>query len=190
MIKFICTLILCSTLLIGQHATSAMKATANPLIDGNVIDDPAWADAPAVSTFIQKTPDEGEPVSEETIVKVMYSEKYFYVSIVAYDREPSGIVISDTRRDASLNNSDSFSFVIDTFKDYQTGYVFGTNPAGIEFDAQITGGGEEGSISRRFSIGSGSGFNVNWDAVWEVRTKRGDYGWSAEFAIPFKNTEV
>ena len=186
MIKFICTLILCSTLLIGQNATSAMKATANPLIDGNVIDDPAWADAPAVSTFIQKTPDEGEPVSEETIVKVMYSEKYFYVSIVAYDREPSGIVISDTRRDASLNNSDSFSFVIDTFKDYQTGYVFGTNPAGIEFDAQITGGGEEGSISRRFSIGSGSGFNVNWDAVWEVRTKRGDYGWSAEFAIPFK----
>ena len=186
MIKFICTLILCSTLLIGQHATSAMKATANPLIDGNVIDDPAWADAPAVSTFIQKTPDEGEPVSEETIVKVMYSEKYFYVSVVAYDRNPTGIVISDTRRDASLNNSDSFSFVIDTFKDYQTGYVFGTNPAGIEFDAQITGGGEGGSIMRRFSIGSGSGFNVNWDAVWEVKTKRGDYGWSAEFAIPFK----
>ena len=91
--------------MIGQHATSAMKATANPLIDGNVIDDPAWADTPAVSTFIQKTPDEGEPVSEETIVKVMYSEKYFYVSIIAYDREPSGIVISDTRRDASLNLS-------------------------------------------------------------------------------------
>jgi len=184
--KFICQLILFSSLLIGQQTTSAIQTTVNPLIDGNVIDDLAWADVPAVSTFIQKTPDEGEPVSEETIVKVMYSEKYFYVSVVAYDRNPTGIVISDTRRDASLNNSDSFSFVIDTFKDYQTGYVFGTNPAGIEFDAQITGGGEGGSIMRRFSIGSGSGFNVNWDAVWEVKTKRGDYGWSAEFAIPFK----
>ena len=184
--KFICQLILFFSLLFGQQTTSAIQTTVNPLIDGNVIDDLAWADAPAVSTFIQKTPDEGEPVSEETIVKVMYSEKYFYVSVVAYDKNPTGIVISDTRRDASLNNSDSFSFVIDTFKDYQTGYVFGTNPAGIEFDAQITGGGEGGSIMRRFSIGSGSGFNVNWDAVWEVKTKRGDYGWSAEFAIPFK----
>ena len=184
--KFIFQLILFSSLLIGQQTTSAIQTTVKPLIDGNVIDDLAWADAPAISTFIQKTPDEGESVSEETIIKVMYSEKYFYVSVVAYDSNPTGIVISDTRRDASLNNSDSFSFVIDTFKDYQTGYVFGTNPAGIEFDAQITGGGEGGSIMRRFSIGSGSGFNVNWDAVWEVKTKRGDYGWSAEFAIPFK----
>ena len=61
------------------------------------------------------------------------------------------------------------SAIIDTFKDFQTGYLFGTNAAGIEFDAQITGGGEGGSISRRFSIGSGGGFNVNWDAVWEVK---------------------
>jgi hypothetical protein len=27
---------------------------------------------------------------------------------------------------------------------------------------------------------------VNWDAVWEVKSQRGDFGWSAEFAIPFK----
>ena len=48
------------------------------------------------------------------------------------------------------------------------------------------GGGEGGSIGRRFSIGSGGGFNVNWDSVWDVKTERGEYGWSAEFAIPFK----
>ena len=105
----------------------------------------------------------------------------------AYDKDPNRIVVSDTRRDAPLNNSDSFSFIIDTFKDFQTGYLFGTNAAGVEFDAQITGGGEGGSISRRFSIGSGGGFNVNWDAVWEVKTTKGDFGWSAEFAIPFKS---
>ncbi len=72
------------------------------------------------------------------------------------------------------------------FKDYQNGYVFGTNPAGIEYDAQITGGGEQSSVMRRFSIGTGGGFNVNWDAAWQVETQIGDFGWSAEFAIPFK----
>jgi len=170
----------------SDRFTKAYQAESAPIIDGDVLNDPAWESIPAITTFTQKTPDEGEPISERTVVKIMYSEKYFFLSVVAFDNDPNKIVISDTRRDASLNNSDSFSFIIDTFKDYQTGYLFGTNPSGIEYDAQITGGGESGSISRRFSIGSGSGFNINWDAVWEVKTTKGDYGWSAEFSIPFK----
>jgi hypothetical protein len=172
--------------LTSQNVTSAVKATSNPVMDGDVLNDLAWNDVPAVTTFIQKTPDEGDNVSENTVVKVMYSDKIFFVSVVCYDSKPDEIVISDTRRDSPLNNSDSFSFIIDTFKDFQTGYLFGTNPAGIEYDAQITGGGEGGSMMRRFSMGTGGGFNVNWDAVWEVKSQRGDYGWSAEFAIPFK----
>ena len=36
------------------------------------------------------------------------------------------------------------------------------------------------------SGGSGSGFNINWDAAWTVRAKIGEHGWSAEFAIPFR----
>jgi hypothetical protein len=172
--------------LTSQNVTSAVKATSNPVMDGDVLNDLAWNDVPAVTTFIQKTPDEGDSVSEKTVVKVMYSDKIFYVSVVCYDSKPNEIVISDTRRDSPLNNSDSFSFIIDTFKDFQTGYLFGTNPAGIEYDAQITGGGEGGSMMRRFSMGTGGGFNVNWDAVWEVKSQKGDFGWSAEFAIPFK----
>jgi hypothetical protein len=172
--------------LTSQNITSAVKATSNPVMDGDVLNDLAWNDVPAVTTFIQKTPDEGDSVSEKTVVKVMYSDKIFYVSVVCYDSKPNEIVISDTRRDSPLNNSDSFSFIIDTFKDFQTGYLFGTNPAGIEYDAQITGGGEGGSMMRRFSMGTGGGFNVNWDAVWEVKSQKGDFGWSAEFAIPFK----
>ena len=35
-------------------------------------------------------------------------------------------------------------------------------------------------------FGSNSGFNINWDGVWEVQTDIGEYGWGAEFAIPFK----
>lgn len=30
------------------------------------------------------------------------------------------------------------------------------------------------------------GFNINWDGSWEVQTKVGDFGWSAEFAIPLR----
>jgi hypothetical protein len=34
--------------------------------------------------------------------------------------------------------------------------------------------------------GAGGGFNINWDGVWTVKTVIGDFGWSAEFRIPFK----
>jgi len=184
--KNLFTLLFLCSFLTGQNIISAVKASSDPVMDGDVLNDPAWANVPEVTTFIQKTPDEGQSVSEKTAVKVMYTEKTFYVSVVCYDTNPGEIVISDTRRDSPLNNSDSFSFIIDTFKDFQTGYLFGTNPAGIEYDAQITGGGEGGSMMRRFSMGTGGGFNVNWDAVWEVKSQKGDFGWSAEFAIPFK----
>ena len=144
------------SLILGQLTTSAIKTNVEPNIDGDVINDPVWNNAEEISTFYQKTPDEGDYISEKTVVKVLYSEKYFFVSVVAYDNSPDEIIISDTRRDASLNNSDSFSFIIDTFKDFQTGYLFGTNPAGIEFDAQITGGGE-GAMTGPIIIGGGSG---------------------------------
>ena len=29
--------------------------------------------------------------------------------------------------------------------------------------------------------------NSDWDAIWDVRTRRTAEGWSAEFAIPFKS---
>ena len=167
--------------------TTAFQAKSNPKMDGDVLNDPAWESIPAITTFTQKSPDEGQIATEKMEVKVMYSDEIFYVSVVCYDSNPEGIVITDTRRDAVLSNSDSFLFILDTFKDQQNGYVFGTNAAGIEYDAQVSNGGEMISISSsRQSVGTGAAFNINWDASWEVEAQVGDYGWSAEFAIPFK----
>jgi len=174
-------------IILGQITTSATKTSIEPDIDGEVINDEAWEGISAIKTFTQKSPDEGTPSTEQTIVKIMYSEETFYVSVVCYDSDPNKIVITDTRRDAPLNNTDSFMFVLDTYQDQQNGFVFGTNAGGIEYDAQVSGGGEGMSISStRQSVGIGANFNINWDAAWEVKTKIGDFGWSAEFAIPFK----
>ena len=173
--------------LFSQNSSLVSEAKTLPNIDGEVINDEAWEGISAIKTFIQKSPDEGTPSTEQTIVKIMYSEETFYVSVVCYDSDPNKIVITDTRRDAPLNNTDSFMFVLDTYQDQQNGFVFGTNAGGIEYDAQVSGGGEGMSISStRQSVGIGANFNINWDAAWEVKTKIGDFGWSAEFAIPFK----
>lgn len=152
-----------------------------PVVDGNVLDDPAWVRAEGATGFLQLRPFAGVPASQRTEVFVGYSDNALYIGVVAYDDDPSGIIVSDSRRDSSLEDTDSFQVVIDSFLDRQNGFVFGTNPAGIEYDGQVTkeGAGE-------FSSGSG-GFNLDWDTSWTVRTVIADFGWSAEFEVPFSS---
>ena len=163
----------------------AVHVETSPLIDGNVLSDPVWAESEVIEGFWQTTPDEGEPASERTEIKIVYTDEALYVGVICYDEDPSRLIITEARRDGDLNGNDSFRFVLDTYRDSQNGFVFGTTPAGIEYDAQIT---DEGRGSGGFSgqqSGSMGGFNINWDASWEVKTKVEDYGWTAEFAIPF-----
>ena len=99
-----------------DYVTTAGVVNIEPVIDGHIINDPAWESFPGINTFTQKSPDEGEPVTERTVVKVMYSSNTLYIAAVCYDVNPEKIVITDTRRDAPLNNTDSFMFILDTFQ--------------------------------------------------------------------------
>ena len=156
----------------------ALLISEAPTIDGEVLDGPAWIGVAPIWGFIQKTPDTGHPGSERTEVYIAYTGDTLYFGVVCYDREPNKIVVADSRRDSELVETDSFQIILDTYRDERTGFVFGTNPVGIEYDGQVTREGE-GSA---FSAGD---FNKNWDAVWEVSAHTSDSGWSAEFAIPF-----
>ncbi len=164
----------------------AIETKTPPKIDGNVLDDPVWKNISQTTGFIQQSPDEGKPASEKTIVKIAFTNDHFYLSVVCYSDQPENIIINDTRRDSPLDDMDSFIFILDTFNDNQNGYAFGTNAAGIEYDAQITKGGENIARIGRFSSGAGGAFNINWDGSWTVKTKIYNDRWSAEFKIPFK----
>ena len=155
-------------------------------VDGAVLGDPVWRAVPVATGFIQTSPFAGRAASEKTEVRVVFTDTTLYIGVVCFDGTPERIIISDTRRDSSLRDTDSFQIILDTYADQQNGFVFGTNPAGIEYDGQVQNEGRRGSGGGpRQQRGAGGGFNLNWDAAWEVATKVGDFGWSAEFAIPF-----
>ncbi len=172
------------------EATEAQEA---PVIDG-VVEESIWATAQRISDFVQAEPYEGEPATEKTEIRLLYDKTHLYLGVICYDTDPSGIIVTDSRRDSSLDDTDSFRVIFDTYLDRQNGFVFGTNPAGIEYDGQVTNEGEGGGPgaggggggSRRSQSGSGGGFNLNWDASFVVRSHVGDFGWSAEFAIPLR----
>ena len=173
----------------AANIATASRATEAPTIDGDVLGDPAWAQATPITTFWQEQPNEGQPASERTEVRVVFTADTLYIGAVLYDPDPSGIIVSDARRDAPMDDTDSFQMIVDTYRDRQNGFVFGTNPAGIEYDGQVTNEGQGGGglgFGQMQSGGSGSGFNINWDGAWTVRAKIAEHGWSAEFAIPFR----
>jgi hypothetical protein len=153
----------------------AVPLAAPPALDGHVLGDPAWSAAPAADGFRQTTPQAGAPASERTEVRFGFTRDALYVAIVCHDSEPDRLVVSDSRRDASLDDTDSVRIALDTFFDRQNGFVFGTNPAAVEYDAQFSREGQ----------GDGD-YNLNWDGAWRVRTATGEFGWSAEFEIPFR----
>ena len=120
-------------------------AAEPPAVDGDVLGDPAWVDVPFATGFRQTNPDEGEPATERTEVRVLFTADTLYVGVVCYDRDPQAIIVTDSRRDSSLSNSDSFQLIFDTFLDKQNGFVFGTSPAGQEYDGQVINEGVGGS---------------------------------------------
>ena len=159
----------------------------DPIIDGEVLNEPLWEQVYTIRDLKQIKPDYGAPASEKTAIKIAYSTKTLYVAVVCFDNSPEKIVVSDSRRDADLNDDDSFLFIIDTYNDQQNGFLFGTNADGMEYDAQIDNEGEGNFSANRQQGGVVGGTNINWDASWEVKTKKGDFGWSAEFAIPLRS---
>ena len=48
----------------------AFRANDLPIIDGEVINDPAWKSILSASGFVQQSPDEGKSATEKTEVKI------------------------------------------------------------------------------------------------------------------------
>ena len=179
----------------GVPLARAHRVVRGPDVDGDVLGDAVWDGAQVLTGFHQNTPDEGEPASERTEVRIVYTDDTIYFGVVCYVRDPGTIIVSDARRDSSLTETDSFRLVLDTYQDQQNGFVFGTNPVGLEYDGQLTNagqgsGGTGGGLVRRSGSqqqrGSGGGFNLNWDGVWQVSAEISELGWTAEIAIPFR----
>jgi hypothetical protein len=141
---------------------------------------------------VQRVPFDGQPATERTEVRVLADEAALYVGTWLYDSDPARIVDGEGIRDASLDESDAVLLILDTFRDRRNGFVFGTNPSGIEYDGQVVNEGEGGGGGGagpggggggpRQQGGAGGGFNRNWDGS---ATSRDQSGWYAEFRIPF-----
>lgn len=141
-----------------------------PVIDG-LLDDSVWIkkELDRARGFIQRSPDEGVPASESTLVAVAYDDAALYVAFWNFDREPEAVARQLVRRDR-YSEADRAIIRIDPYHDHQTGFEFTANASGVQEDARIY---------------NDNNMDYSWDAVWECAVKAQPWGWSAEFRIPY-----
>src|SRR5689334_7085662 len=150
-------------------AARAVRARPSaPRIDG-VLDDAAWQSAPAITGFLQHDPNEGQPGTERTEARIVYTDAAIYIGVRAYDTHADRIAAQLTRRDDD-SPSDWIGVVIDSYRDRRTGFEFAVNPAGVKRDIYWY---------------DDTNTDPSWDAVWDVAVSRDAEGWTAEFRIPF-----
>jgi hypothetical protein len=146
---------------------------ATPLKLDGTLDETAWAQAVVLDEIQQREPKQESPASERTEVRLLKDQNHLYIGVLCHDAEPGKVVGTQMARDADLEIDDSIAILFDTLHDRRNAFYFATNPAGALIDGLI--------VENQESI------NLNWNAIWNVRTQRTAQGWSAEFALPFKS---
>ena len=78
---------LTSCLFAQERGLKALKIDVPVKIDGQ-LDEPIWKEAAAAEDFILNSPKFGDPASQRSVVKVLYSDQAVYVVAYLYD-DPS-----------------------------------------------------------------------------------------------------
>ena len=150
---------------------SAHRISEEIKIDG-VLDEPIWQNVEPIRQLYQIQPDQGDPATEQSEIRILYDDKKLYFGFVFFDSEMDKIVANDMRRDSSGLRSNDYGFLLlDTYNDRRNAVFFRFTPVG---------GMEDTAVSN-----SGGSLNTSWDIVWECRCRINEDNWTVEIAIPF-----
>ncbi|HET7042517.1 MAG TPA: DUF5916 domain-containing protein, partial [Gemmatimonadales bacterium] len=148
-------------------AIHAARLTAPVHVDG-VLDEPVWQ-GPGVDKFTQREPQQDSAPTERTVVWVAFDNEALYVAARMYDSHPDSVRAVLARRDRWAE-SDRFNVYVDSYNDNRSGFFFGLNAAGTQYDGTMFNDDWD---------------DDSWDGVWTGAVRRDSLGWTAEFRIPY-----
>ena len=147
------------------------KTTGEISIDG-VIDEQAWRDTDVAKDFFMVLPADTGKAEQPSEIRMCYDAKQIYLAAVFYNRPAGPYYVESLRRDFSFGKNDNFLMFIDPFNNQTTGFSFGANAAGAQWDG---------------TMNNGNKVDLNWDSKWVSKVRRDQDKWVLEMAIPFKS---
>ncbi|MFC2090349.1 DUF5916 domain-containing protein [Bacteroidota bacterium] len=176
----VCKLVL-ALLILFQPVFSQAPIQIHKLNEAIVFDgipnEQEWSQA-APFPMIMHVPTYGLTPGQETDIRMMYDDSYFYIGASMFVEEPEMIMAYGKKRDLNSPSCDWLGISLDTYNDKENSLLFFTNPNGVRYDATISNDADAGDILP---------LNLNWNTFWVVKTVVKDLVWHAEFKIPISS---
>ncbi len=149
----------------------ATKINSSLRVDG-MLNEHEWGQTGTSPRFTQIEPYQGALPNFDTYVKVLYNKQFVYFGVFSQDSlGKKAIRATDFKRDFNYLAHDLITLTFDGFNDQRNAMCFASNAYGVQRDYL--------SFDDLY-------YDIDWDALWKVRTTRTDSGWYAEIAIPWQ----
>ncbi|MCR9226212.1 MAG: carbohydrate binding family 9 domain-containing protein [Flavobacteriaceae bacterium] len=132
----------------------------------------AWQKAEPANDFFMVLPMDDRKATQPSEVKMAYDDKQLYLLATFFKTPGNTYVVESLRRDFSFNGNDNFLLFMDPFNNQTTGFSFGANAYGAQWDGTMSNGGS---------------IDLNWDSKWVSQIQNHKDKWVVEMAIPFKS---
>jgi len=168
--------------LLSAVEVKAVRVKEAPRIDG-LLSDPVWQSALPISGFRMVEPHPDQDPTEKTEAMILFDDANLYIGVFCRDSDPRRISATTMAHDSGGTQQgmgfghapqalpdDTVRVLLDPFQDKRTAYIFFVNSRGARGEGLAYAGSS----------------SLNWDGVWEAKSRILEDGWSTEFRIPFK----
>ena len=150
-----------------------IKKTNEPIVIDGILNENTWKEASVGKDFFMITPIDTGKATQFSEARVAFDDEFLYISIIFFNNAVQGdYVVESLQRDFSFGKNDNFLVALDPFNNQSTGFAFGLNAYGAQWDGTMY---------------NGRNVDLNWDTKWYSEVKFDRDKWVCEIAIPFKS---
>lgn len=154
---------------LAARTLEAKGPTRAPVLDGKVVADPAWKDAPVATDFrLLGRPDQA--ATQTTTARVLYDHQHLYVGFVCAEDRMDKLVTAVKVFDGPTYQDDCVELFVAPGADRTRYYHFVVNAAGVVRDEM--------------------GQDARWNSRARVAARREQASWSVEVAIPLTSLQL
>ncbi|HEX9007371.1 MAG TPA: DUF5916 domain-containing protein, partial [Bacteroidota bacterium] len=168
-LRTLCLLVLIPLVLPAQEKILHARKIDVPIVVDGVIDS-VWQTADSAADYFQMQPYYAKPPLHRTVAKVLTDDDALYCLMLCYERREEIQTIAGLLDQA---DGEVVSIMLDTFNDKKSAYKFALAASGVKSDARLL----DDARNRDYS----------WDGIWFGATKLYDWGFVAEFKIPYRS---
>ena len=158
---------------INEDYVLKIKKTDEKIILDGQLNERLWEKADVADNFSMILPLDDQKAKQFSEIRMTYDDDNLYIAVIFFNNTVKGdYVVESYNRDFSFGKNDNFIVAIDPFNNMSTGFAFGLNTYGAQWDSTLF---------------NGRSVDLNWDTKWYSEVSFDAEKWTAEIAIPFKS---